>query len=65
MGTGKTTRVTMALAVPSLISGRPTSGRMLTQLILAQYPAIIDARAMSAEMVLKDKMGSVTRMDAI
>lgn len=55
----------MAPAVPSLISGRPINGRMLTQLILAQYPAIIDAKAMSAEMVLKDKMEFVTRMDAI
>jgi hypothetical protein len=55
----------MAPAVLSLISGRPINGRMLTQLILAQYPAIIDVRAMNAEMVLKDKMGSATRMDAI
>ena len=55
----------MALVVLSSILGKQTNGRMLTQLIPAQFQEIIDVKVKNVEMELRDKMEYVIKMAVI
>ncbi len=58
-------KVTMDLAVQSLISGKLINMLMLTLPTLARFQATTDVKEVNVGMVIKDKMESVTKMAVI
>ena len=63
--TGLMIKVTMEAVVLSLMFGKPTNGLTLILLMSAPPQDITDAKELSVEMVIKDKMETATKMDAI
>lgn len=63
--TGKMIRVIMVLVVLNLMFGKLTNMLMLILLILVKLQDIIDVKEVNVEMVLKDKMEYVIKMDVI
>ena len=55
----------MEVAVLNLTFGKPTNGPMPTQPILAVLLVTIVVQEMNVEMVHRDKMGYVIKMDVI
>ena len=58
-------RENMVLAALNSMYGRPTNKPTPIRLTLALFQAITDARGRNAEMALRDKMESATKMAVI
>lgn len=63
--TGKMIKVTMDLAVQSLMFGKPINTPMLTLLILAKLQVTTGVKEANVVMAVKDKMVFVIKMAAI
>jgi hypothetical protein len=63
--TGRMIKVTMDLAVQSLMFGKPTNTPTPTLLILAKLQDTIDAKEVNVEMAAKDKTVFVIKTGAI